>query len=252
MPTVVFVLMSLTATLLFVGLDLRSADFRASFTSDRLRRRRNIGYVVGNIVGMTGLGVTNAWLAAHIPALVHWDRLPVVVEVVACVVVAEGINWLSHWVKHVQPWLWNFHMQHHVGRHYNTTLTLHTHPVDVIVSGAGMSAVLLVLGFQPLAVDVFVVAYYVVNLYKHGHTVLSLGAVLDRVIVGPAYHRVHHTLDGRGNYGSVLTFYDVVFGTAVWPPADIYQRSVGVVDVSERDFLAEMMLPVRDALGVKP
>jgi sterol desaturase/sphingolipid hydroxylase (fatty acid hydroxylase superfamily) len=82
--------------------------------------------------------------------------------------------------------------------------------------------------------------------------VLSLGAVLDRVIVGPAYHRVHHTLDGRGNYGSVLTFYDVVFGTAVWPPADIYQRSVGVVDVSERDFLAEMMLPVRDALGVKP
>ena len=61
-----------------------------------------------------------------------------------------------------------------------------------------------------------------------------------------------HTLDGRGNSGSVLTVYDVVFGTAVWPTADIHQQPVGVVDDIERDFLAEMLLPVRDASDVKP
>jgi Fatty acid hydroxylase superfamily len=148
------------------------------------------------------------------------DRPTDAIRVVACVVVAEGTNWLSHWVKHVQPWWWRFHLQHHMGRHDDTTLTLHTHPVDVIVivSGAGMSAVLLVLGFQPLAVVVFVVACYVARYVARY---------------------------------SVLTVYDVVFGTAVWPSADIHQQPVGVVDVSERDFVTEMLLLVRGASDVK-
>lgn len=251
-PIVVFVLVSLAATLVFVGIDLRSPEFRSSFTSDTLRRRRNLGYIVGNLVGMVGLGLTNHWLSTRIPGFVHWGSVPIAVEVVACVLVAEAINWLSHWIKHVQPWLWTFHVQHHVGRHYDTTLTLHTHAVDVLVSGAAMSVVLLLLGFQPLAVDVFVLAYYVANLYKHGHTALSLGRILDRVIVGPAYHRVHHTLDMRGNYGSVLTVFDVLFGTALWPPADIYQRPVGVAGVVERDFITEMLLPLGDTSKANP
>jgi sterol desaturase/sphingolipid hydroxylase (fatty acid hydroxylase superfamily) len=50
--------------------------------------------------------------------------------------------------------------------------------------------------------------------------------------------------DTRGNYGSVLTIFDVVFGTSVWPPADIDTRPVGVEGVVERGFVDEMLLPV--------
>ena len=239
-----FLLIALTATVVFVGLDLRSPAFRASLSSDRFRLRRNLGYACGNVVSIGGLALINGWLDAHVPRLISWQGIPVVVEVAACVVVAELINWLSHWIKHVRPWLWTFHLQHHVGRHYDTTLTLHTHAVDVVLSGAVMSAVLMLLGFGRIGVDVFVLAYYAANLYKHGHTMLSLGPVLDRIIVSPAYHRVHHTRDTRGNYGSVLTLFDVVFGTAVWPPADIATRPVGVEGVVERGFVDEMLLPV--------
>jgi sterol desaturase/sphingolipid hydroxylase (fatty acid hydroxylase superfamily) len=63
--------------------------------------------------------------------------------------------------------------------------------------------------------------------------------------VSPAYHRVHHTSDARGNYGSVLTLFDVVFGTAVWPPSDIAGRPVGVEGVIEQGFVEEMLLPIR-------
>ena len=240
-----FLLLALAATVVFVGLDLRSPVFRASLSSERFRLRRNLGYALGNVLSIGGLSLINGWLDAHVPRMVSWQGIPVVVEVAACVVVAELINWLSHWIKHVRPWLWTFHLQHHVGRSYDTTLTLHTHGVDVVVSGAVMSAVLMLLGFGRLGVDVFVLAYYAANLYKHGHTMLSLGPVLDRVIVSPAYHRVHHTRDIRGNYGSVLTLFDVVFGTAVWPPADIATRPVGVEGVVERGFVDEMLLPVR-------
>lgn len=247
MPASLFLGLALVAVVVFVGLDLRSPSFRASLSTDRFRLRRNVGYAFGNVLSLGGLAVVNGWLDPRVPRLVSWDGIPVVVEVIACVVVAELINWLSHWVKHVRPWLWTFHLQHHVGRHYDSTLTLHTHGVDVVVSGAVMSVVLMLLGFGKLGVDVFMLAYFVTNLYKHGHTMLSLGPVLDRIIVSPAYHRVHHTTDARGNYGSVLTLFDVLFGTAVWPPADIVTRPVGVDGVVERGFVDEMLLPVRDA-----
>lgn len=244
MPPLLFGLISVVVAVVFVGLDLRAPAFRAGFTTDVPRRNRNIGYIVGNLVSMSVLNAVNLWLAQRLTPLWSWEALPRVVEVVACVVVAEGINWLSHWAKHQQPWLWNFHVQHHVGRHYDTTLTLHTHGVDVVISGALMSAVLLWCGFTKLSVDVFLLLYFATNLYKHGHSRLSLGRVLDKIIVGPAYHRVHHSRVERGNYGSVLTVYDVVFRTAVWPHDTVFDDVVGVEGQVEAGFVDEMLLPV--------
>jgi sterol desaturase/sphingolipid hydroxylase (fatty acid hydroxylase superfamily) len=268
MEPALFLGIAAVASVVFVGIDLRAPSFRAAWSSDRFRLWRNVGYVAGNVVGMATLSVVNAWLSVHVPRLGSWQWAPLVLEVVACVVVAELVNWLSHWVKHVSPWLWTFHLQHHVGRHYDTTLTLHTHPVDVVVSGAAMSALLLLLGFGRFSVDVFVLAYFVTNLYKHNHRLMSLGSLLDRVIVGPAYHRVHHTLHAHGdaaalgpdldrrvasrrgeNYGSVLTLFDVVFGTAVWPHAGIEQEPVGVKETPERGFVDEMLLPLKGRPG---
>jgi sterol desaturase/sphingolipid hydroxylase (fatty acid hydroxylase superfamily) len=243
---VVFLCIAAVAVVVFVGVDVGAPRFRAAFTTDRRLRARNLGYIGGNVASMGTLAVVNAWLSRHIHGVVDWSGAGVVVEVVACVVVAEGINWLSHWIKHVQPWLWNFHIQHHVGRHYDTTLTLHTHPVDVVVSGVAMSAVLLVCGLSKFAVDVFVLMYFVSNLYKHCHRVWSLGP-LDWLFVSPAYHRIHHHPTARGNYGSVLTLFDVVFRTAVWPARDVNAvdvDDVGVAGVGERGFVAEMLLPL--------
>jgi sterol desaturase/sphingolipid hydroxylase (fatty acid hydroxylase superfamily) len=239
-----FAIWSAVAVVVFVGLDLRSADMRAGFI-DPQRRARNVGYIVGNIVTMVTLTAVNAWLGAHLVPLVSWQAWPVWMEALACVVVAEGINWLSHWLKHVHPWLWTFHLQHHVSRHYDSTLTLHTHGVDVVVSGAAMSAVLLWCGFTKFSVDVFLLLYFATNLYKHGHSRLSLGRVLDRIIVSPAYHRVHHSPTARGNYGSVLTLFDVVFRTAVWPDERVFDEPVGVAGVNEAPFIDEMLLPLR-------
>jgi len=241
------------AVVVFVGLDLRAPAFRAAIATDRHLRLRNAGYVVGNIVSMTALAIINARVVAlfhDTPQAGWWATVPVIIEVACAFVIAEAINWFSHWIKHVRPWLWTFHIQHHVGRHYDTTLTLHTHGVDVVISGAAMSFVLFGAGFSKLAVDVFVLSYFVTNLYKHCHAHMSLGAVLDKIVVGPAYHRIHHTPDVRGNYGSVLTLFDVAFGTAVWPARlggdeAIYARDVGVAGVAEGTFTSEMLLPLR-------
>lgn len=252
MPPLLFGVITVVVAVVFVGLDLRSASFRAGFTTDVARRNRNLGYIVGNVVSMSALNAVNLWLMDQITPLWSWQSLPRVVEVTACVLIAEGINWCSHWVKHQQRWLWTFHVQHHVGRRYDTTLTLHTHGVDVVLTGAVMSAVLLWSGFTKLSVDVFLLLYFATNLYKHGHSRLSLGRVLDKIIVGPAYHRVHHSTVERGNYGSVLTLFDVVFCTAIWPSATVFEDEVGVDRQDEAGFATEMLLPLRSLRGVAP
>jgi sterol desaturase/sphingolipid hydroxylase (fatty acid hydroxylase superfamily) len=60
---------------------------------------------------------------------------------------------------------------------------------------------------------------------SHANTRLSFGPVLERVLVGPRFHRLHHGVgvghesDGPGtlggcNFAVLLPLWDILFGTA--------------------------------------
>lgn len=234
---------SIVALAIFIGVDARDEQFRASWWRDKTRRNRNIAFAVANLATMAALNAVTH--ALHVlPKLIVW-RGPVVVEIVACLVVAEGVNWISHYLKHKQSWLWTFHAPHHVETQYSVNLTLHTHGLEVLVSGAAMAAVLDLFGFSQLSVDVFSLSYFIANLYKHCTAKLSLGP-LDYLFVSPAYHRLHHARGFDGNFGSVLTIFDVLFRTAKFP------RTLDVVPYGTDDefgFVKEMLLPLRAVLS---
>lgn len=257
------VVVSLSALfiVLFVALDLRDAGFRASWSSDRARLKRNAAFLVANLVTIAVLSAVTRSLAPHLPQVMTWSAMTsgaggahavvVVVEVCACLLVAELINWISHWAKHKHAWLWQLHLQHHVETRYSVNLTLHTHGAEVVATGVIMASVLHVLGFGRFAVDCFTVSYFCANLYKHCSARLSLGP-LDFLVVGPAYHRLHHAraadLGGwHGNYGSVLTVFDVLFGTARFPRRhqldDIYALTPGTDGKEPFGFVDEMLAP---------
>lgn len=252
MSPVVVIGISVACSALFIALDLRDAGFRASWSSDRARLRRNAAFLVSNLVTMAVLNAITRALAPHFAAAPHafrWDHegaLAVLAEVGACLLVAELVNWLAHWAKHEQPWLWRFHLQHHVETRYSVNLTLHTHGVEVVFTGVLMGSLLALFGFSRFAVDVFTVAYFATNLYKHCSARLSLGP-LDWIIVGPAYHRLHHARGQRGNYGSVLTLFDVLFRTARFPTRaeldEVYRLPLGTDGGEPFGYLDEMLAP---------
>ena len=236
---------------IFLAVDLRDAAFRASWSSDRRRLRRNAAFLVANIATMLALNAVTHVVDAHAPKLFTWSG-PLAVEVVACLVVAELINWVSHWLKHKVAWLWTFHLQHHVEDRYSINLTLHTHGVEVVVSGAAMAAVLCVCGFSRFSVDVFTLSYFGANLYKHCTARFTLGP-LDWLFVAPAYHRMHHARGHEGNYGSVLTIFDVLFRTATFPRMDdAFARPLGVNGDEPFGFVDEMLAPVRPLSARRP
>lgn len=238
-------------TLVFVAVDLRDRDFRSSWTSDRPRRTRNLSFLMANLVTMALLDLCTRFLEPTLPRLWDWGGLSApwwlrALELVSCLLIAELINWISHWMKHRHPWLWRFHSQHHVETRYSVNLTLHTHGLEVIASGCAMAAVLTLCGFSRLAVDLFALTYLVTNFYKHTTARFTLGP-LDRLVVSPAYHRLHHAVGHDGNFGSVLTVFDVVFGTARAPapenPEAVYALPVGVATPEPFGFWDEMRAP---------
>ena len=243
MTSLVVIGISAAFSVLFIALDLRDATFRASWTSDRARLRRNGAFFVSNLVTIALLHAITRELAPQLPRVFAWT--PGVVEVIACLLVAELVNWVSHWVKHEHPWLWQFHMQHHVETRYSVNLTLHTHGVEVVFTGVLMASLLVVLGFSRFAVDVFTVTYFVTNLYKHCGARMSLGP-LDWIVVGPAYHRFHHARGHHGNYGSVLTVFDVLFRTARFPKPsdDVYALPLGTEGDEPFGYVDEMLAPL--------
>ncbi|GEM_PF-542547 len=200
--------------LTLILLELRVPSFRRGLFSDRPRVLRNWPY----LFSMTSTVVIATTVTHHFPRVVPtlWPLSGLGVQIAACFVVGELVNYGLHWVQHHHRYLWRFHFQHHREENYDLWLAAHFHAVEIFVSSCVMSAVMALFGFAPLAKQIYFLFYILVTTYHHSSQDYSLG-FLDRLVVSPAFHRLHHAVDIRGNYGSTLTLFDLLFGTAVWP-----------------------------------
>jgi sterol desaturase/sphingolipid hydroxylase (fatty acid hydroxylase superfamily) len=152
---------------------------------------------------------------------------------IAVVVLADIAFFVSHWVQHRVPVLWEFHKVHHSAETLTPFTVFRRHPVDVLVESL-LSGVLLgalygvsgwlsggaLDGYTILGVNVVLFLFLVLGFnLQHSHVWLSFGP-LDRVFVSPATHQIHHSTDPRHfgkNYGNVFALWDGLAGTLVRP-----------------------------------
>jgi sterol desaturase/sphingolipid hydroxylase (fatty acid hydroxylase superfamily) len=219
-------------------LELRDGQFRRGWTDDPARRARNLWFLAASLAVMAVLTPVGEALRESLPPLRRWQG-DGWLEVLLCTLTAELCGWTLHYVKHRHPFLWRFHFQHHRESHYNIWLSTHTHALEVIVSGALTAAALCLLGFSPFAAGTYLLLYSFAKVYQHSARDYSLG-LLDRVLVGPRYHRLHHCKDSRCNYGTVVTLFDVLFRTARWPAAAAPEAEYGVAGELPFGFWPEM------------
>lgn len=215
MPNWLYYTLSLGSLGLLLVLELRSREFRDACFRDRQRAARNWSYLVGSLLTMTVLKQFTERFPTLITPAFDW-REHLAWELLACFVLAEGLGWVLHYIKHTNAFLWKFHFQHHRDEHYSIWLTAHTHAFEVMVSSALVSAVLAWCGFSVFATQVYVLFYAAANTYQHSSFDYSLGW-LDTLIVNPAYHRHHHAVGSRTNYGNTLTLWDLIFRAVLWP-----------------------------------
>ena len=136
-----------------------------------------------------------------------------------------------HRLSHT-PWLWPLHRAHHTASYMSIRITYRNNFFYyMLMPGLWLAGVLLYLGFGKVYAIYIVVKLAVIlgahcawrwdePLYRI-RVLHPLMWVVERTISTPATHWAHHAItqtDGighyKGNYGNLLFFWDVLFGTA--------------------------------------
>ena len=157
---------------------------------------------------------------AHFLLLGRLPLGPQVVAVVLILVAIDAMNWVSHVGNHRAAPLWRFHALHHSQEDMNVFTTFRTHPLS---HASYLPALLpaLVLGASGTVPAAAVVVYGCLVTLPHANLRWNFGP-LGRVLVSPAYHRLHHAnapVAGLEtvNFGFVLVCWDRLAGCAVQP-----------------------------------
>jgi sterol desaturase/sphingolipid hydroxylase (fatty acid hydroxylase superfamily) len=160
----------------------------------------------------TLIGGHASWLelrpAAHWPG---WLLVPLTI------VAMDGANWLAHYADHRLDALWRFHALHHSQEELSVLTSFRAHPL-MHTTGFILATipVVILMPARPIA-PVLITVYICIGTLQHANLRWTFGP-LGRVLVSPAYHRLHHTPDIQtANLGVVFTVWDVLAGFAAFP-----------------------------------
>jgi len=129
----------------------------------------------------------------------------------------DAANWLAHYADHRLDALWRFHALHHSQEELSVLTSFRAHPL-MHTTGFLLATIPVValMPTRPIA-PVLITTYVCIGTLQHANLRWTFGP-LGRVIVSPAYHRLHHAPDTQGlNLGVVLTIWDVLARCARFP-----------------------------------
>jgi sterol desaturase/sphingolipid hydroxylase (fatty acid hydroxylase superfamily) len=142
---------------------------------------------------------------------------PVWLVVPLTIVAMDGANWLAHYADHRLGFLWRFHALHHSQEELSVLTSFRAHPL-MHTTGFLLAAVpvMALMPTRPIA-PVLITVYVCIGTLQHANLRWTFGP-LGKVIVSPAYHRLHHAPDVQhANLGVVLTVWDLMAGRARFP-----------------------------------
>ncbi len=122
----------------------------------------------------------------------------------------------NHRLGHEISILWAAHAVHHQSEEYNLTTALRQTSSSFLFSWI-FYVPLFLIGFPADVLITVAAANLIYQFWVHTQFVNRLG-VLDRILVTPSNHRVHHAQNQRyidKNYGGIFILWDRLFGTFV-------------------------------------
>ncbi|HEX3915718.1 MAG TPA: sterol desaturase family protein [Caulobacteraceae bacterium] len=202
------------------------------------------------------------------PAPLHiTGMLPTALTGVALYLASELAYWVDHWLSHRVPALWEIHKVHHTAEALTPLTTFRVHPLEslkfynitAIFTGVAAGMLQYGLGASQLSVisaDVLFVAFtFTVGHLHHSHVWISFRGGLEKLLMSPAAHQIHHSSDPRHfgrNLGNSLALWDWLFGTLYAPAAKRERLVFGVPGEGEaaHTVTGAMLTPVAKALSL--
>lgn len=149
---------------------------------------------------------------------------------VALFVVDDFLKFLVHTAFHRYPALWEFHKVHHSAETLNFTTSERFHPFEAFLTSAlvavGIGVVngvfIAIAGHKltPITIASANIFLFTANIFggvlRHSPCWLAFPTAVERWIISPAMHQIHHSSEQRHwdtNMGVTLSVWDRLFGT---------------------------------------
>lgn len=157
-------------------------------------------------------------------------HLPKWFEIGLAVVLMDYTLYLWHVLTHKVPFLWRFHLVHHVDLDLDASTALRFHFGELIISVLWRSAQILVIGVSPASFAAWQAFLFPSILFHHSNVRLPRGLekTLQNFIVTPRLHGIHHSIvqaETDSNWSSGLSVWDRIHGTF---RADIPQKKITI------------------------
>jgi sterol desaturase/sphingolipid hydroxylase (fatty acid hydroxylase superfamily) len=150
------------------------------------------------------------------------------VPVVAFAIYLVVLDFVGYWIhrgQHQFNWWWGLHSLHHSQRQMTMWSDDRNHLLDDIVHDTLIVIVAQLIGVAPGQFIAFVAFTQLSESLQHANLRLSFGAIGERLWISPRFHRLHHSIGlgheshgrstlGGHNFGVLLPWWDMMFGTA--------------------------------------
>lgn len=209
-------------------------------------------------LALLGGGMIAAGLApGSEDALQAW---PIIAQLGLLLIFDDMSQYWWHRLSHHWPWLYNLHRPHHDARYMSVRIVYRNNVFYyLLMPGLWFSGALIYLGvgavypfYLMVKLAVIIGAHSDVRWDKPLYRIAWLSPLmwlLERTISTPATHAAHHGRHAhdpathyRGNYGNLLFFWDVLFGTARITRQ--YPESYGVENLPEVSAGTQLFWPL--------
>lgn len=150
--------------------------------------------------------------------LSQWLPAPAGVRDAAAVLLMDYTTYLWHVATHRVPFLWRFHLVHHLDMDLDTTTALRFHAADMAISAPYRAAQVAVLGVSPRALRIWQAWFFLAVWFHHSNLALPprWERLLARFVTTPRMHGIHHSTvrdETNSNWSSGFALWDHIHGT---------------------------------------
>jgi len=209
--------------------------------ADRASIRIDVLYTLIHRLGLFRLALfftLAPWFDAAFGALrtagygtLHLDQLwpgvtdKAVVSLLIYLLVFDFVAYWTHRGQHQLEWWWRLHSLHHSQQQMTMWSDNRSHLLESLLDDVIMVVVAQLIGVAPEQFIVIVALTQLSESFQHANVRLWFGRVGERLWVSPRFHRLHHSIGighetngpktlGGHNFGVLLPWWDMLFGTA--------------------------------------
>lgn len=145
--------------------------------------------------------------------------LPMVVQVLAIMFFTDLLQYWLHRAFHRVPALWRFHSVHHSAKSMDWIAGARMHFLEVIVLRGVTAIPMFTLGFDPAAIQIYLLIVYFYSAFIHANIGWNLKPV-EPLLATPRFHHWHHGEEREAidvNFAIHFPLFDRLFGTHHMP-----------------------------------